>query len=206
MKTTYSAQIFDRCFLCAVIGCSNDLQALGRFNVQRFAPVRRSWHHRKACDPKMAGAGDCIRCYPGTQTLGQAVAVSPAGTLMGNVADSKQSAHVNDDITLRPDKEYGAADFLNALKVTKDYPQAAQNTFGSKSALKGRVGKSEGYTILHHRFKRIEQGNRRVEFIGPFRRARVRCMEKADQLFLLLAGTHNLAPMQTLGYSRPQTA
>ena len=154
----------------------------------------------------MACMGYGNQRYPGTVTLGQSVDFSPAGTLMGNVADSKQAAHVNDHITLSPDKEYGAADTRNTLKVTKAAAHVAQNICGPKSAVKRRVAKSEGYAILQKKSKRIVEENSRAEFIGPYRRATVRGIEKADQLLLLQPGVYNLAPMQSLGQNRLQTA
>lgn len=121
------------------------------------------------------------------------------------MADAKQVAHEQAQITLGADKGYDAAEFIEALTQMKVLPHVAQNTSGRRSAVPDSVAKSDGYAISQQKRKLIEQGFGWAKFIGPIRQVMVRGLEKVDQLFVLTMAAYNLTRMRTLEQIRLQT-
>ena len=121
------------------------------------------------------------------------------------MADAKQVAHEQAQITLGADKGYDAAEFIEALTQMKVLPHVAQNTCGRRSAVPDSVAKSDGYAISQQKRKLIEQGFGWAKFIGPIRQVMVRGLEKVDQLFVLTMAAYNLTRMRTLEQIRLQT-
>jgi transposase len=121
------------------------------------------------------------------------------------IADAKQVAHEEAQITLGGDKGYDAAEFIEALAQLKVVPHVAQNTSNRKSAVPDHIAASDGYVISQRKRKLIEQGFGWAKFIGPIRQVMVRGLKKVDQLFVLTMAAYNLTRMRTLGQIRPQT-
>jgi hypothetical protein len=121
------------------------------------------------------------------------------------IADAKQVADENAEITLGADKGYDAAEFIETLTQLKVAPHVAQNTSNRKSAVPDSVAKSDGYTISQQKRKLIEQGFGWAKFIGPIRQVMVRGLKRVDQLFVLTMAAYNLTRMRTLEQIRLQT-
>ena len=121
------------------------------------------------------------------------------------IADAKQVADENAEITLGADKGYDAAEFIETLAQLKVAPHVAQNTSNRKSAVPDSVAKSDGYTISQQKRKLIEQGFGWAKFIGPIRQVMVRGLNRVDQLFVLTMAAYNLTRMRTLEQIRLQT-
>lgn len=122
------------------------------------------------------------------------------------IADAKQVAHEQAQITLGADKGYDAAEFIAALTDMQVLPHVAQNTSNRQSAVPDSVAKSEGYAISQQKRKLIEQGFGWAKLVGPIRQVMVRGVEKVDQLFVLTMTAYNLTRMRTLGQVRAQMA
>lgn len=122
------------------------------------------------------------------------------------IADAKQVAHEQAQITLGADKGYDAAEFIAALTDMQVLPHVAQNTSNRQSAVPDSVAKSEGYAISQQKRKLIEQGFGWAKLVGSIRQVMVRGVEKVDQLFVLTMTAYNLTRMRTLGQVRPQMA
>ena len=121
------------------------------------------------------------------------------------MADAKQVANEEAQITLGADKGYDAAEFIEALTQMKVLPHVAQNTAKRKSAVPEHIASSDGYAISQQKRKLIEQGFGWAKFIGPIRQVMVRGLEKVDQLFVLTMAAYNLTRMRTLEQIRLQT-
>nr|WP_295781342.1 IS5 family transposase [Rhodoferax sp.] len=121
------------------------------------------------------------------------------------VADAKQVADEEDQITLGADKGYDAAEFVEALTELKVLPHVAQNTANRKSAVPDHIAASDGYVISRQKRKLIEQGFGWAKFVEPIRQVMVRGLEKVDQLFVLTMAAYNLTRMRTLEQIRLQT-
>jgi transposase len=122
------------------------------------------------------------------------------------IADAKQAAPEQAQITLGADKGYDAAEFIAALTDMQVLPHVAQNTSSRKSAVPDNVAKSEGYAISQQKRKLIEQGFGWAKLVGPIRQVMVRGLKKVDQLFVLTMAAYNLTRMRTLGQIRPLAA
>lgn len=122
------------------------------------------------------------------------------------IADAKQVAHEQAQITLGADKGYDAAEFIAALTDMQVLPHVAQNTSNRQSAVPDSVAKSEGYAISQQKRKLIEQGFGWAKLVGSIRQVMVRGVEKVDQLFVLTMTAYNLTRMRTLGQVRAQMA
>lgn len=114
------------------------------------------------------------------------------------IADAKQAAPENADVTLGADKGYDAAEFIEAMQELKVVPHVAQNTSGRRSAVPDDVAKTPGYAISQQKRKRIEQGFGWGKFIGPIRQVMVRGLAKVDQVFVLTMAAYNLVRLRTL--------
>ena len=114
------------------------------------------------------------------------------------IADAKQVADEEAQITLGADKGYDAAEFIDALTQLKVLPHVAQNTSNRKSAVPEQITGSDGYVISQQKRKLIEQGFGWAKFIGPIRQVMVRGLKKVDQLFVLTMAAYNLTRMRTL--------
>ena len=121
------------------------------------------------------------------------------------IADAKQVAGENAQVTLGADKGYDAAEFIQALTDMKVVPHVAQNTSNRSSAVPGHIAATDGYVISQQKRKLIEQGFGWAKFIGPIRQVMVRGLEKVDQLFVLTMTAYNLTRMRTLEQIRLQT-
>ena len=121
------------------------------------------------------------------------------------IADAKQVAHANAQITLGADKGYDAAEFIESLTDMNVLPHVAQNTANRKSAVPEHIAASDGYAISQQKRKLIEQGFGWAKFIGPIRQVMVRGLKKVDQLFVLTMAAYNLTRMRTLEQIRLQT-
>ena len=121
------------------------------------------------------------------------------------IADAKQVADEEAQITLGADKGYDAAEFIDALTQLKVLPHVAQNTSNRKSAVPEQITGSDGYVISQQKRKLIEQGFGWAKFIGPIRQVMVRGLKKVDQLFVLTMAAYNLTRMRTLEQIRLQT-
>jgi transposase len=121
------------------------------------------------------------------------------------IADAKQVAHEQAQITLGADKGYDAAEFIDALMQMKVLPHVAQNTSGRSSAVPDHIAATEGYVISQQKRKLIEQGFGWAKFIGPIRQVMVRGLKRVDQLFVLTMAAYNLTRMRTLEQIRLQT-
>ena len=121
------------------------------------------------------------------------------------IADAKQVADEEAQITLGADKGYDAAEFIDALTQLKVLPHVAQNTSNRKSAVPEQITGSDGYVISQQKRKLIEQGFGWAKFIGPIRQVMVRGLKKVDQLFVLTMAAYNLTRMRTLEQVRLQT-
>lgn len=121
------------------------------------------------------------------------------------IADAKQVAHENAQMTLGADKGYDAAEFIEALTQMNVLPHVAQNTSKRKSAVPEHIAASDGYAISQQKRKLIEQGFGWAKFIGPIRQVMVRGLKKVDQLFVLTMAAYNLTRMRTLEQIRLQT-
>ena len=121
------------------------------------------------------------------------------------IADAKQVADEETQITLGADKGYDAAEFIDALTQLKVLPHVAQNTSNRKSAVPEQITGSDGYVISQQKRKLIEQGFGWAKFIGPIRQVMVRGLKKVDQLFVLTMAAYNLTRMRTLEQIRLQT-
>ena len=121
------------------------------------------------------------------------------------IADAKQVAHEEAQITLGTDKGYDAAEFIQALTDMKVLPHVAQNTANRKSAVPDQIAGSDGYVISQQKRKLIEQGFGWAKLIGPIRQVMVRGLEKVDRLFVLTMAAYNLTRMRTLEQIRLQT-
>ena len=108
------------------------------------------------------------------------------------IADAKQVADEEAQITLGADKGYDAAEFIDALTQLKVLPHVAQNTSNRKSAVPEQITGSDGYVISQQKRKLIEQGFGWAKFIGPIRQVMVRGLKKVDQLFVLTMAAYNL--------------
>ena len=122
------------------------------------------------------------------------------------IADAKQVADEEAQITLGADKGYDAAEFIDALTQLKVLPHVAQNTSNRKSAVPEQITGSDGYVISQQKRKLIEQGFGWAKFIGPIRQVMVRGLKKVDQLFVMTMAAYNLTRMRTLGQIRVQVA
>jgi hypothetical protein len=121
------------------------------------------------------------------------------------IADAKQVAHANAQITLGADKGYDAAEFIESLTDMNVLPHVAQNTANRKSAVPEHIAASDGYAISQQKRKLIEQGFGWAKFIGPIRQVMVRGLKKVDQLFVLTMAAYNLTRMRSLEQIRLQT-
>jgi transposase len=117
----------------------------------------------------------------------------------GMMADAKQAADADAQITLGADKGYDAAEFVEAMVEMKVVPHVAQNTSKRKSAVPDSIAKTDGYAISQQKRKLIEQGFGWAKLIGPIRQVMVRGLKKVDQLFVLTMAAYNLTRMRTLG-------
>jgi transposase len=120
------------------------------------------------------------------------------------IADAKQVADENAQITLGADKGYDAAEFIEALTQMKVAPHVAQNTSNRRSAVPDPIAATDGYVISQQKRKLIEQGFGWAKFIGPIRQVMVRGLKKVDQLFVLTMAAYNLTRMRTLEQVRLQ--
>jgi IS5 family transposase len=114
------------------------------------------------------------------------------------IADAKQAAPENTEVTLGADKGYDAAEFIETLQELKVVPHVAQNTSGRRSAVPDDVAKTPGYAISQQKRKLIEQGFGWGKFIGPIRQVMVRGLAKVDQVFVLTMAAYNLVRLRTL--------
>jgi hypothetical protein len=121
------------------------------------------------------------------------------------IADAKQVAHEQAQITLGADKGYDAAEFIAALTDMQVLPHVPQNTSNRQSAVPDCVARSDGYAISQQKRKLIEQGFGWAKLIGPIRKVMVRRLQKVDQLFVLTMAAYNLTRMRTLGQIHLQT-
>lgn len=121
------------------------------------------------------------------------------------IADAKQVAHANAQITLGADKGYDAAEFIESLTDMNVLPHVAQNTANRKSAVPDHIATTHGYAISQKKRKLIEQGFGWAKFIGPIRQVMVRGLKKVDQLFVLTMAAYNLTRMRSLEQIRLQT-
>jgi len=121
------------------------------------------------------------------------------------IANAKQVADEQAQITLGADKGYDAAELIEALTDLKVQPHVAQNTANRKSAVPDHIAASDGYAISQQKRKLIEQGFGWAKFIGPIRQVMVRGLKKMDQLFVLTMAAYNLTRMRTLEQIRLQT-
>jgi transposase len=122
------------------------------------------------------------------------------------IADARQVAGEEVQITLGADKGYDAAEFIEALLDINVLPHVAQNTSCRSSAVPEHVATSDGYAISQQKRKLIEQGFGWAKFIGRIRQVMVRGLKKVDQLFVLTMAAYNLTRMRTLGQVRLRTA
>ncbi len=120
------------------------------------------------------------------------------------IADAKQVADENAQITLGADKGYDAAEFIEALTQMEVVPHVAQNKSNRKSAVPDVIAQSEGYAVSQQKRELIEQGFGWAKFVGPIRQVMVRGLKKVDQLFVLTMTAYNLTRMRTLGQLRVQ--
>jgi transposase len=121
------------------------------------------------------------------------------------IADAKQCAHKDAEITLGADKGYDAQEFIEALTEMKVLPHVAQNTSNRKSAVPDAIAASEGYAISTNKRKLIEQCFGYAKTVGGIRQVMVRGIDRVDQLFVLTMTAFNLTRMRTLGQIRLQT-
>ena len=121
------------------------------------------------------------------------------------IANAKQVADEQAQITLGADKGYDAAEFIEALTDMKVLAHVAQNTSNRKSAVPEHIANSDGYVISQQKRKLIEQGFGWAKFIGPIRQVMVRGLKRVDQLFVLTMAAYNLTRMRTLEQIRLQT-
>lgn len=137
-------------------------------------------------------------------TLADGYAEREAAKVM--IADAKQVAGEEAEVTLGADKGYDAAEFIEALTEMDVVPHVAQNTSNRKSAVPDSVAKTDGYVISQQKRKLIEQGFGWAKYVGPIRQVMVRGLKKVDQLFVLTMAAYNLTRMRTLGQIRLQAA
>jgi transposase len=118
------------------------------------------------------------------------------------IADAKQGADENAQITLGADKGYDAAEFIEALTQMNVVPHVAQNKSNRMSAVPDTIAQSGGYAVSQQKRKLIEQGFGWAKLVGPIRQVMVRGLKKVNQLFVLTMTAYNLTRMRTLGQIR----
>jgi transposase len=101
--------------------------------------------------------------------------------------------------TIGADKAYDTRGFVSALRSRGITPHVAQNhnrTWGS--AIDGRTTRHSGYEVSQKIRKRIEEVFGWGKQVGLLRQFKVRGLERAEQVYLLVMSAFNLTRMRTL--------
>ncbi|MBX3331385.1 MAG: IS5 family transposase [Nitrospira sp.] len=101
-------------------------------------------------------------------------------------------------ITLRGDKNYDTAAFVDALRERQVTPHVAQHTTRRSSAIDGRTTHHLGYAVSQRKRKRVEEIFGWLKTVGLLRKVKLRGVQRVGWLFTFAAAVYNLVRMRNL--------
>lgn len=101
-------------------------------------------------------------------------------------------------VTLGADKGYDTKEFVAGVRQLDGTPHVAQNTSNRRSAIDKRTTRHTGYAMSQNRRPAIESIFGWMKNVGPFRKTRIRGVERIDWMFKLTAAAYNMVRLRNL--------